>query len=122
MLDHMAFDGLTDAYDQASRWASRPTSTARSCGITREEQDAFGARSHQLAAAAQKNGSFAEEIVPVAIPQRKGDPLVVTEDEGIRPGHHRRDAGQAAAGVRRGRHHHRRYVVADLRRRRPRSS
>jgi acetyl-CoA C-acetyltransferase len=53
-------------------------------GIGREEQDAYGARSHQLAAAAQKNGAFADEIVPVEIPQRRGEPVVVAEDEGVR--------------------------------------
>jgi acetyl-CoA C-acetyltransferase len=53
-------------------------------GISREEQDAFGARSHQLAAAAQKNGAFAEEIAPVEIPQRRGEPIVIAEDEGVR--------------------------------------
>ena len=53
-------------------------------GITREEQDAFSARSHQRAAAAQKNGLFDEEIVPVEIPQRKGDPIVFNDDEGVR--------------------------------------
>ncbi|MGW5012989.1 acetyl-CoA C-acyltransferase, partial [Micromonospora chalcea] len=51
----------------------------------REEQDAFAAASHQRAAAAQKNGHFADEITPVVIPQRKGEPLVISEDEGIRP-------------------------------------
>jgi acetyl-CoA C-acetyltransferase len=54
-------------------------------GITREEQDEFSARSHELAAAAQKNGSFDDELVPVPIPQRKGDPVLVTTDEGVRP-------------------------------------
>ena len=54
--------------------------------MTREEQDEFAARSHELAAAAIKEGRFADEIVPVSIPQRKGDPIVVSEDEGVRPG------------------------------------
>jgi acetyl-CoA C-acetyltransferase len=57
---------------------------ARYPSLTREAQDAFAARSHQLAAAAQKNGLLAEEIVPVEIPQRKGDPIVFADDEGIR--------------------------------------
>jgi acetyl-CoA C-acetyltransferase len=52
--------------------------------LTREEQDAFSARSHQLAAQAWKNGVFDEEVVPVEIPQRKGDPVVISQDEGIR--------------------------------------
>jgi acetyl-CoA C-acetyltransferase len=83
MLDHMAFDGLTDAYDGVSMGASTDRYTAK-LGIGREEQDAYGARSHQLAAAAQKNGAFAEEIVPVQIPQRRGEPIIVDEDEGVR--------------------------------------
>jgi acetyl-CoA C-acetyltransferase len=82
--DHMALDGLTDAYDQVSMGESTERHVAR-LGISREAQDAFGAASHQRAAAAQKNGHFAEEIVPVEIPQKKGDPLLVTDDEQIRP-------------------------------------
>jgi len=87
--DHMALDGLTDAYDQVSMGESTERQVAR-LGITREAQDAFGAASHQKAAAAQKNGSFAEEIVPVEIPRTpKGsgtaDPLLVIHDEQIRP-------------------------------------
>jgi acetyl-CoA C-acetyltransferase len=80
----MALDGLTDAYDQVSMGESTERHVAR-LGISREAQDAFGAASHQRAAAAQKNGHFAEEIVPVEIPQRKGEPLVVADDEQIRP-------------------------------------
>jgi acetyl-CoA C-acetyltransferase len=53
-------------------------------GITREVQDEFAARSHELSAAAQKNGVFDEEIVPVAIPQRRGDPVMFSIDEGVR--------------------------------------
>ena len=84
MLDSMAHDGLTDAFDHVSMGES----TERHNGVlhlTREEQDAFAARSHQLAAVAAKNGVFDEEITPVEVPQRKGDPVVVTSDEGIRP-------------------------------------
>src|SRR5262249_34048377 len=84
MLDHMAFDGLTDAYENISMGESTDKHSVRHA-ITREEQDAFGARSHALAAVAQKNGNFAEEIAPLSIPQRKGDPLVINEDEGVRP-------------------------------------
>jgi acetyl-CoA C-acetyltransferase len=83
MVDHTALDGLTDAYEGVSMGESTDKQNAKR-GITREEQDAFGARSHQLAAAAQKNGAFAEEITPVTIPQRKGDAIVITEDEGVR--------------------------------------
>jgi acetyl-CoA C-acetyltransferase len=84
LKDHMALDGLTDVYDQVSMGESTERHVGR-LGITREDQDAFGAASHQRAAAAQKNGVFAEEIVPVEIPQRKGDPILVTDDEQIRP-------------------------------------
>ena len=84
MVDHMAYDGLTDAYERRSMGESTDRHNARR-GVTRPAQDAFGARSHQLAAAAQKNGAFAEEITPVPVPQRKGEPVMVTEDEGVRP-------------------------------------
>jgi acetyl-CoA C-acetyltransferase len=84
LLDHMAFDGLTDAYDGVSMGESTDRYSKR-LGISREEQDAFGAASHQKAAAAQKNGVFSDEIVAVEVPQRKGDPIRLTEDEGIRP-------------------------------------
>ena len=82
--DHMALDGLTDAWDCCSMGESTERHGARH-GISRAEQDAFAAASHQRAAAAQKNGHFAEEIAPVTIPQRKGEPIVISEDEGIRP-------------------------------------
>ena len=84
LVDAMAFDGLTDAFDGMPMGSSTDGYNKR-YDLTREEQDAFAARSHQRAAAAQKNGLFADEIVPVEIPQRKGDPIVFTEDEGIRP-------------------------------------
>ncbi|MEV1142684.1 acetyl-CoA C-acetyltransferase [Micromonospora sp. NPDC049799] len=82
--DHMALDGLSDAWDCCSMGESTERHGTTK-GISREEQDAFAAASHQRAAAAQKNGHFADEITPVIIPQRKGDPLVISEDEGIRP-------------------------------------
>jgi acetyl-CoA C-acetyltransferase len=82
--DHMALDGLSDAWDCCSMGESTERHGVKH-GITREEQDAFAAASHQRAAAAQKNGHFADEITPVVIPQRKGEPLVINEDEGIRP-------------------------------------
>jgi acetyl-CoA C-acetyltransferase len=84
LKDHMAYDGLTDVNDQVSMGESTERHVGK-LGITREDQDAFGAASHQRAAAAQKNGVFAEEIVPVEIPQRRGDPILVTDDEQIRP-------------------------------------
>lgn len=84
VLDHMAYDGLTDAYDRESMGASTERHNDR-FEITREAQDAVAARSHQRAAAAQAEGLFDAEIVAVEIPQRKGDPIVVTKDEGVRP-------------------------------------
>ncbi|MFL6121914.1 acetyl-CoA C-acetyltransferase [Actinophytocola sp.] len=84
MLDHMAYDGLFCAFDQVAMGASTEKHNARH-GVTREEQDAFAARSHRLAAAAIEKGFFADEIVPVTIPQRKGDPVVFDTDEGVRP-------------------------------------
>ncbi|MGS2646361.1 acetyl-CoA C-acyltransferase [Streptosporangium sp. LJ11] len=83
IVDSMAFDGLTDAYDQVAMGESTERHNAR-LGLTREEQDAYSARSHELAAAAIKNGTLDDEIVPVAIPQRKGEPVVFSADEGVR--------------------------------------
>jgi len=85
VLDSMALDSLTDAFDHLSMGESTENS-GRKLGITRQEQDEFAALSHQRAAEATKNGLLAAEIVPVAIPQRGGEELMVTEDEGIRPG------------------------------------
>jgi acetyl-CoA C-acetyltransferase len=85
VADSMALDGLTDAFDHLSMGESTENS-GRKLGITREEQDEFAAASHQRAAAAAKNGLFAAEIVPVPVPQRGGEQLNVTQDEGIRPG------------------------------------
>ncbi|WP_329425525.1 acetyl-CoA C-acetyltransferase [Streptosporangium sp. NBC_01495] len=83
IVDSMAFDGLTDAYDQVAMGESTERHNAR-LGLTREEQDEYSARSHALAAAAIKNGTLDDEIVPVAIPQRKGEPVVFSADEGVR--------------------------------------
>jgi acetyl-CoA C-acetyltransferase len=83
LLDSMAHDGLFCAFDQVAMGESTERYNAK-LGITREEQDAFSARSHERAALAQKNGTFDEELVPVPVPQRKGDPLLVTTDEGVR--------------------------------------
>jgi acetyl-CoA C-acetyltransferase len=84
MIDHMANDGLFCAFDQVAMGASTEKYNGR-YELTREQQDAFSARSHQRAAAAIENGLFAQEIAPVSIPQRKGDPVVVSTDEGVRP-------------------------------------
>jgi acetyl-CoA C-acetyltransferase len=83
LLDSMAHDGLTDAFDHVPMGESTDRHNQR-LGISRAEQDEFAARSHQRAAAAQKNGLFDDEIVPVQVPQRRGDPIEVREDEGIR--------------------------------------
>jgi acetyl-CoA C-acetyltransferase len=84
MLDAMAHDGLTDAWEEIPMGESTEKHN-KTLGIERAPQDEFAARSHQRAAAAQKNGVFDAEIVPVEVPQRKGDPIVVAKDEGIRP-------------------------------------
>ena len=81
--DHMALDGLTDPWEGIAMGEATERSGVK-LGITREEQDEFAALSHQRAAAAQKNGHFAEEIAPITIAQRGGD-LVVDTDEGVRP-------------------------------------
>ncbi len=83
MLDAMAHDGLTDAYEGIAMGESTEKHNTR-LGIARPEQDEIAARSHQRAAAAQKNGLFEAEITPVEIPQRKGEPVVFSKDEGIR--------------------------------------
>jgi acetyl-CoA C-acetyltransferase len=84
MIDHMAHDGLFCAFDQVAMGAATEKHNSRH-GVTREEQDAFAARSHQRAAAAAERGVFAEEIAPVSIPQRKGEPVEFATDEGVRP-------------------------------------
>lgn len=84
VLDHMAFDGLTDAYDQESMGASTERHNAR-YELTRAAQDAVAALSHQRAAAAREAGVFDAEIVPLEVPQRRGQPVTVTADEGVRP-------------------------------------
>jgi len=83
LVDSMALDGLTDAFDHVSMGESTERHNAR-LGIGREEQDEFAARSHQRAAEAIKNGLFADEIVPVQVPQRRGDPVLFDTDEGVR--------------------------------------
>ncbi|MFD0273319.1 acetyl-CoA C-acetyltransferase [Kitasatospora sp. NPDC127111] len=83
LLDAMAHDGLTDAYENIPMGESTEKHNAR-LGIPREVQDEIAAASHQRAAKAQQNGVFEAEIVPVEIPQRKGEPVVFSQDEGIR--------------------------------------
>ena len=84
LIDSMAYDGLFDVFTDAVMGELTEKHNAK-LGISRTEQDAFAARSHQLAALAQKNGGFEGEIVPVSAPQRRGEPVVISEDEGIRP-------------------------------------
>jgi acetyl-CoA C-acetyltransferase len=84
MLDHMAHDGLWDAFTDQAMGALTEQANTDGIRLTREEQDQFSARSHQLAAEAWKNGVFTDEVVPVEVPQRRGDPIVVDTDEGIR--------------------------------------
>jgi acetyl-CoA C-acetyltransferase len=82
-LDHMAYDGLHDVFtDQPMGALTEQRNDVDQ--LTRAEQDEFAAQSHQRAAAAWKDGVFADEVVPVKIPQRKGEPTEFTEDEGIR--------------------------------------
>ena len=84
LVDSMMYDGLTCAFDHCAMGLATEKFTAGS--ISRERQDAFAATSHERAAAATKEGRLAEEIVPVSVPQRKGDPILLDTDEGIRPG------------------------------------
>lgn len=83
-LDVAARDGLTDAFDDDSMGLSTERGNLR-LSISRTAQDEVAAASHQRAAAAVAAGVFNDEIVPVTVPQRKGEPLVLSEDEGIRP-------------------------------------
>src|SRR5690554_4085747 len=82
LVDHAAHDGLTDAFDHESMGASTERFNAR-YDMTRAEQDEVAAASHVRAGQAQSSGVFADEIVPVEVPQRKGDPVVVSEDQGV---------------------------------------
>ena len=84
LVDSMAYDALYDQFTDQPMGGLTEACNAAAAQLTREEQDAFSARSHQLAAEAWKNGVFDDEIVPVEIPQRRGDPVVVSEDEGVR--------------------------------------
>lgn len=83
VVDSMMFDGLFCAFDACAMGAGTEKYAA-SAGLDRESQDQLSAQSHARAAAAQKDGRFDAEIVPVNVPQRRGDPIVVALDEGIR--------------------------------------
>ncbi|MBK8877084.1 MAG: acetyl-CoA C-acyltransferase [Haliscomenobacter sp.] len=80
LVDGLAKDGLTDAYDHLAMGVSADR-TAAKFGISRQEQDAFAIRSYRQAAQTTAKGLFQDEIVPVPVPQRKGDPILLTEDE-----------------------------------------
>ena len=80
MIDGMQKDGLVDAYDQNAMGVSADL-CASEYGISREDQDAFAIQSYERSAAASNSGKFEDEIVPVTIPQRKGDPIIVSKDE-----------------------------------------
>ncbi|HEV3264135.1 MAG TPA: acetyl-CoA C-acetyltransferase [Acidimicrobiales bacterium] len=84
LVDSMMYDGLFCAFDQRAMGLSTEVYNGAD-GVSRERQDAFSALSHERAAAAIKDGKFGEEIVAVNVPQRKGDPIVVDTDEGVRP-------------------------------------
>ena len=80
LIDGLSKDGLTDAYDQ-NAMGSCADATAKKYGFTREEQDEYATNSYKRSAAATEDGTFGREIVPVNVPQRRGDDLVVKEDE-----------------------------------------
>lgn len=84
LVDSMAYDALYDQATQQAMGGLTEQVNAEGIKLTREEQDQFAAESHQKAATAWKNGVFDDEVVPVSIPQRKGDPIVVSADEGVR--------------------------------------
>jgi acetyl-CoA C-acetyltransferase len=84
LVDSMAYDALFDQFTSQAMGLLTEECNAASANLTREEQDEFAAQSHQKAAVAWKNGVFDDEVVPVEIPQRKGDPVLFTTDEGVR--------------------------------------
>ena len=84
LVDSMAYDALFDAFTSQGMGNLTESCNVEGLNLTREEQDEFSARSHQRAAEAWKNGVFDDEVVPVEIPQRRGEPVVVSQDEGIR--------------------------------------
>jgi acetyl-CoA C-acetyltransferase len=84
LVDSMAYDALWDVFTEQAMGALTEDCNAGGLCLTREEQDQFAALSHQRAAEAWKNGLFDDEVVPVEIPQRRGEPVVVSQDEGVR--------------------------------------
>jgi acetyl-CoA C-acetyltransferase len=86
VLDTLVQDGLWCAFDAVHMGSGTERYTSEFGGLSRELQDDLAAKSHERAANAAKEGRFAEEITPVSIPQRKGEPILVETDEGVRPG------------------------------------
>jgi acetyl-CoA C-acetyltransferase len=86
LVDSMMFDGLSCAFDDCAMGLATDRYNNSTAKITRERQDAFAASSHEKAAAAAKEGRLADEIVPIEVPQRRGDPVLADTDEGVRPG------------------------------------
>ena len=84
LVDSMAYDALFDQFTSQAMGILTEECNAAAQNLTREEQDEFAVQSHLKAAVAWKNGVFDDEVVPVSIPQRKGDPIVVSTDEGVR--------------------------------------
>lgn len=79
-VDGMVHDGLFDVYNKY-HMGNAAELCAKECNISREEQDDYAVESYKRSAAAWKAGKFADEVVPVEVPQRKGDPIIVNEDE-----------------------------------------
>ena len=117
VIDSMINDGLWCSFEN---WhmGNAGEVVATECGIGATAQDAYALESHRKAAAATAAGRFDAEILPVAIPQKKGDPIVFGHDESIRARHDARGARRACARVREGRHRDRRQCAAGQRRRR----
>jgi acetyl-CoA C-acetyltransferase len=86
VVDSMIADGLWCAFDAIHMGAGTEKYAGNFGGLTREAQDELAAKSHERAAAAIKEGRFAAEITPVSVPQRKGEPILIDTDEGVRPG------------------------------------
>jgi acetyl-CoA C-acetyltransferase len=116
MVDSMAHDGLWDAFTDQAMGLLTERCNAEDFSISREEQDAYSARSHQRAAMAWKNGVFDDEVVPVEVAQPARRPDVRDDRRGHPRGHHDRLARPAASCLRQGGHDHRRLRVPDLRR------
>jgi len=85
LVDSMMYDGLWCQFDHCAMGLGTEQYN-KEIGVSREDQDAFSALSHERAAAAMKEGRLADEITAVSVPQRKGDPVIVDTDEGVRPG------------------------------------